>query len=145
MVSYNSILCFSLNELTLLPTPLLAGTVKICNLRKVLDCPSPPVQPFDSNLLAMARRQAAAKTAIPGDNSTLAAELKGEEALSTSDSAIQAAGKEDTSHGDGMGTAPKKAYEQVAVPAGDPVAGKQEDSGTVDRCALGKRVDFILS
>ena len=102
------------------------------------------------DLLTMARRQATAKTATPGDNSSPPAELKGEEAPSASDLAIQAAGKEDThngSHGDQdrVGTTPKKVCEQDAIPAGDRVGGKQEASvlkSSLGKCALGKCVNF---
>ena len=99
------------------------------------------------DLLTMARRQATAKTATPGDNSSPPAELKGEEAPSASDLAIQAARKEDTqngSHGD-QGTTPKKVCEQDAIPAGDHVGGKQDASvlkSSLVKCALGKCVNF---
>lgn len=95
----------------------------------------------------MARRQAATKTAIPDDSSTPTAELRRKEAHSTSDSAIEAAIKEDTQNGsreDGVGTA----LDNMCIRAGDCTVGKQEACGSKGSCAkgiLGKCVNFILS
>jgi hypothetical protein len=101
-----------------------------------------------TSFLIMARRQAAAKTSIAGDSSTLAAELK-QEGLSTVNSAIQAAEKEGTENGrreDGVGAAPKKS-EQDPFPPGDSTMGKQESkvSKPSQEVTMGKCVNLILS